>query len=153
MTSGPAQHAESLAAPLTAATATVAGQWTQTHNIHTGVNRSHTHTRADSRWPVTAKAHVRSQSSLYGICGGCHDYRRCHPVLLFFPVSILPTNFPKCAPTSSRGSVDTFLNFLFEVYLFFNYRYNILLTIIAELYLAMCLFRVTVRNPLCPRSE
>jgi len=70
----------------------------------------------------------------------------CHPVLLFSPVSILPPCFTKCAPTSSRGSVDTFLYFLFEVYLFFNYRNNILLTIIAELlYAVMCLFRVTVR--------
>jgi len=66
-------------------------------------------------------------------------------VLLFSPVSILPPCFPKCAPTSSRGSVDTFLYFLFEFYLFFIYRNTILLTIIAELlYLAMCLFCVTV---------
>ena len=70
----------------------------------------------------------------------------CHPVLLLSPVSILPLCFPKCAPTSSGECVDTFLYFLFEVYLFFNYRNNILLTIIAELlYVAVCLFRVTGR--------
>jgi hypothetical protein len=99
----------------------------------------------DSRGPITPKAVFDARAVYMGFVADVMTLQICHPVVLFFPVSILLPCFSKCAPTISRGSVDTFLYFLFEVYLFSNYRNNILLIIAELFYLAMFLFCVTVR--------
>jgi hypothetical protein len=94
--------AESLAAPLTAATTTELDT-TLTHNILARVSRSHTH-HADGRRPLTAKARVRSQSSLYGICGGRHDTAgRLSPRAAVVPCQYPSTVLPKVCSDQFKG--------------------------------------------------
>ena len=124
-----------------------AGHWTLTHNILARVSRSQTHMMRTVAGLLPRRPMFDPRAGHMGFVADVMTLQEvCHPVMLLSPVSVSPPCFPKCAPTSSRGCLDTFLYFLFESYLFFNYRNNILLTIIAELlYLVMCLFHVTVR--------